>query len=102
MKGTKTVAELFCLTGNAPESNLRVDGNYRYYARDLTREYYPRPEPDKGGTSGPIPFAVGTLTDGTDSAVNWLWNWNIRVKPGKDIIFDLGADHFIDRVEVRA
>jgi len=96
------VAELFCLTGNAPEHNLKVDGHYRYYARDLTREYYPRPEPDKGGTSGPIPFAVGTLTDGTDSTVNWLWNWHIRVKPGKDIIFDLGQDYFLDRVEVRA
>ena len=94
--------ELFCLTGNAPGSNLRVRGTYRYFARDLTQEYYPRPQPDKGGTSGPIPFEVGTLTDGTDSAVNWLWNWHVRVKPGKDIIFDLKADYFIDRVEVRA
>ncbi len=102
MKGMKTVTEPFCLTGNAPGNNLRVSGTYRYFARDLTQEYYPRPEPDKGGTSGPIPFEAGTLTDGTDSAVNWLWNWHIRVKPGKDIIFDLGKDCFLDRVEVRA
>lgn len=96
--------ELFCLTGNAPEPerNLKLPGSYRYYARGLTREYYPRPEPDKGGTSGPIPFDAGTLTDGGDSAVRWFWNWHIRIKPGKDIVFDLGADYFIDRVEVRA
>jgi len=102
MERSKTVPELFCLTGNALENNLQVDGTYRYFARDLTQEYYPRPEPDKGGTSGPIPFSVGTLTDGSDSAVRWLWNWHIRVKPGKDIIFDFGEDYFLDRVEVRA
>ncbi len=96
--------ELYCLTGNAGEEdrNVAVAGSYRYYAHRLTREYYPRPEPDKGGTSGPIPFDVGTLTDGTDSAVRWLWNWHIRVKPRKDIIFDLVEDRYIDRVEVRA
>ena len=95
-----------CYTGNAKGAqarhNRRVAGRYAYH--DLgTRSPWP-PEksvstgwPDVKDMPGWIGFEEGKLTDGKASYVRWA---NYAKKPGKTVIFDLGADAYVTDVLV--
>jgi hypothetical protein len=95
-----------CYTGNAVGSQAAHNhrpaaARYTYTEIGSTAPYFPqarqRATPDVPAIGGWIPFTAGKLTDGKPSYVQYQhWSKN----PGKTIIFDLGADHFITDVEI--
>jgi len=88
---------LKCLTGNAPRDadNAGVDGTYSILMPGLITHGWPEGPPQRD-----VPFSQGALTDGDE---NTLLEWDDREfgSLGRDIVLDLGADYFLDRVEVR-
>ena len=106
---------MICLTNNSPREdlNVKVDGRYSYIEPGTDKELFPKKikwtqywingKADKGGATGWIPFDKGTLTSIDRDYVEWPTKDHILAKmypKGHDIIFDLGKDFFVRRVDV--
>ena len=94
-----------CYTGNATgeqaKYNKQVKGKYTYY--ELGTNYSFLPQNHARGTAdiienvGWIPFNKGKLTDGKATFSKFMhWTKN----PGKTILMDLGANKYIEAIEI--
>ena len=112
-----------CLTGNSPRSDLNLDEGslaavkYTYFEPETDKERFPFRKqwspgwtngvPDQGGTSGWIPATKGSLTRLDRQTVMVEWSYpqpsgatRNPYPKGHEILFDLGRDYYLRRVEL--
>ena len=78
----------------------RMPGAYTYRRRGLTTELFPDTFfRDAAGQTGWLPFAQGTLTNNRSDFV--IWDGRTIGGSGVDVVFDLGADCWLDQVIVQ-
>lgn len=110
-----------CLTGNSPRKDVNLEGppfeavKYAYREPGTDKEEFPYQKewtsgwihgiPDRGGTTGWIAAAKGSLTS-PESRVMIQWShprpsagW-VPYPKGHEIIFDLGKDYYVRTVEL--
>lgn len=85
------------MSGGLQNLTQSMHGAYIYRHRGLMSEFFPDTFfKERGGTSGWIPFSEGTLTNGRNDFV--IWDQRTVGGSGVDVIFDLGADCWLDEV----
>ena len=84
-----------CLTGNGKRSS--IDGTYAFHAPGVIDPLAPDLAPDRTEGAGPFSFSDGALTDG-DATTGVGWRALAVGETGVDIVLELGAPYFVDRV----
>ena len=84
-----------CLSGSG--RGTAVSGTYRFCVPGGSNPLAPDLVAEREEGAGPFGFAEGTLTDGDDST-EVGWRSGSVGEVGVDIIVNLGARHFVDRI----